>query len=193
MAVTRCHSSATLLNVLLFAIVGAKVGVTVGLPMLRTNTHRTHSRKRTGSPSARRQSRGFRKWQVAWLVAGLPLVLCAGISSSSRVRRLTEEDSGLTLELKPGDTFEIVLGGNPAAGYQWEARRLDYAVVRMLGDPMFAPHSSATGSGGEFVFRFQAVALGESRIRFNYQRSFEEGRAPLRSFECILVVSDTEH
>ncbi len=110
---------------------------------------------------------------------------------SSSVQRLTEADVSATLNRYPGERFEVVLSGNPAAGYQWEASSWDEAVLTRSPQPDYRQQSSAVGSGGEFIFVFEAVAAGRSTVQLIYHRPFETARKPLRTYEFTVVVKTT--
>jgi inhibitor of cysteine peptidase len=101
---------------------------------------------------------------------------------------LTEEDAGSTVELRVGDTMEVVLDGNPTTGFSWETAAIDESVLKQLGETGFEPHSSLIGSGGKFTFRFQAVASGQTLLRLVYHRSWETEVPPEKTFQVTVVV-----
>jgi inhibitor of cysteine peptidase len=127
-------------------------------------------------------------WSLRLLVVGAAFLLSACAASASNLRRLTEWNLGSSLELQPGDRFEIVLSGNPAAGYQWEASFWDETVLKLLGQPNYEQRSAAVGSGGEFAFTFEAVAVGQTKVELVYRRPFERTIKPSKTFEITTVV-----
>jgi predicted secreted protein len=44
------------------------------------------------------------------------------------------------------------------------------------------------GSGGTFIFTFEAAAPGEAALRLIYRRPFEKKAAPAEIFEVTVVV-----
>ena len=127
-------------------------------------------------------------WSLRLLVVGAAFLLSACAASASNLRRLTERNLGSSLELQPGDRFEVVLSGNPTAGYQWEDSFWDETVLKLLGQPNYKQRSAAVGSGGEFAFTFEAVAVGQTKVELVYRRPFEPTVKPRRTFEITAVV-----
>lgn len=117
--------------------------------------------------------------------------LCAAgtrAGATPSARRLTEADAGRAVDLAVGDRLEIALPGNPTTGFQWEIGALDHAVVRPLGQPHFAPSSTAIGAGGVVTLRFEAVAPGTATVRLDYRRPFEKDVPPARTFSATATV-----
>jgi inhibitor of cysteine peptidase len=102
--------------------------------------------------------------------------------------RLSEQDSGKTVELHAGDKLEVSLKGNPTTGYQWEMAAVDAAILKLVGEPEFNPDSSALGAGGKVTFRFEAVAAGQTTLQLIYHRSFEKNVPPIKTFKATVVV-----
>jgi inhibitor of cysteine peptidase len=127
-------------------------------------------------------------WSLRLLVVGAAFLLSACAASASNLRRLTERNLGLSLELQPGDRFEVVLSGNPTAGYQWEDSFWDETVLKLLSQPNYKQRSAAVGSGGEFAFTFEAVAVGQTKVELVYRRPFERTVKPSKTFEITAVV-----
>jgi len=101
---------------------------------------------------------------------------------------LSEEDAGSTVELRVGDTMEVVLDGNPTTGFSWETVAVDASVLKQLGEPGFEPYTNLIGSGGKFTFRFEAVASGQTLLRLVYHRPWETEVPPEETFEVTVVV-----
>ena len=110
------------------------------------------------------------------------------VSSSAAPVGLSEEDAGSTVELRVGDTMEVVLDGNPTTGFQWETAAVDASVLNQLGEPGFEPYSNLIGSGGKFTFRFEAVASGQTLLKLVYHRSWETDVPPEKTFEVTVTV-----
>ena len=127
-------------------------------------------------------------WSLRLLVVGASFLLSACAASASNLRRLTERNLGSSLELQLGDRFEVVLSGNPTAGYQWEDSFWDETVLKLLGQPNYKQRSAAVGSGGEFAFTFEAVAVGQTKVELVYRRPFEPTVKARRTFEITAVV-----
>jgi inhibitor of cysteine peptidase len=116
------------------------------------------------------------------------MALNASGPSVQKPTRLSEEDAGRTVELQAGDKLEVSLKGNPTTGYQWEMAVVDAAILKLVGEPEFNPHSSALGAGGKVTLRFEAVAAGQTTLQLIYHRSFEKNVPPLRTFKATVVI-----
>jgi inhibitor of cysteine peptidase len=101
---------------------------------------------------------------------------------------VNEADAGSTVELRVGDTMEVVLDGNPTTGFSWETAAVDASVLKQLGDPGFQPDTSLLGSGGKFTFRFEAVGSGQTLVRLIYHRPWEKNVPPEKTFEVTVIV-----
>jgi len=112
--------------------------------------------------------------------------LCISIPQAAVT--LSEEDAGSTVELRVGDTMEVVLDGNPTTGFSWETAAIDASVLKQLGEPGFEPYTNLIGSGGKFTFRFQAVSSGQTLLRLVYHRPWETEVPPEKTFEVTVVV-----
>lgn len=100
---------------------------------------------------------------------------------------LEEIDNGKTMTIRTGGTLQIQLEGNPTTGYAWEVDSLDSAILQFK-DRTFTPESEAVGAGGVVTLSFTAMAAGRTHLKLIYHRPWEEGIAPLKTFEAIVVV-----
>jgi inhibitor of cysteine peptidase len=125
---------------------------------------------------------------IAIVIVGL-LYSCSAEPSPIRSnKRLTEGDTGRSIELHIGDNLEVTLPGNPTTGFQWEVSAVNTAILRSTGEPIFEPSSSAVGGGGRITFRFEAVGIGQTGLTLNYHRPFEKDVPPVETFEVTVIV-----
>lgn len=122
------------------------------------------------------------KYVLLVLLAGLVVCGCAETIA------LTSDDDKATVELEPGERFDLTLPGNPTTGFAWTVVGSDENVVSQVGEPEFIPESTLVGAGGEFRFTFEGERPGTTTLSFAYERSFEDA-APLDEFEVTVVVS----
>ena len=111
------------------------------------------------------------------------LTACGGAAAS-----LVETDNGSTVDLKTGETFTILLEGNPTTGYNWAVMEIDPAVVELVGEPDYKADSNLIGSGGMYTFTFKAVSSGSTVVTLAYYRSWEEDVAPLNEYQVTVNV-----
>lgn len=98
------------------------------------------------------------------------------------------EDADRKLIMRPGQSFMVVLDGNPATGYSWELKSLNEAVVKLEGMPEYSSGGSEPGAGGTFAFRFSAQSAGETELVLVYHRPWEGGGDPLETYRLTIVV-----
>ena len=92
-----------------------------------------------------------------------------------------------------GQTMATVeLEGNPTTGYTWVYTMSPEGVAREVSSEYIpdTTNAAAVGSGGKFVFVFEAVAPGEAELSFSYLRVWEENIPPLRTLTYKLIVDD---
>ena len=70
----------------------------------------------------------------------------------------------------------IELAGNPTTGYSWEYTMSPENIIREVSNEYIADktETNVVGSGGKFVFTFEAVTQGETTLVFSYRRPWED-------------------
>ena len=122
------------------------------------------------------------------IIATTLLLIIGGCELGGTANQLREQDSGRSVEVQVGEKLEIILEGNPTTGYTWEQTTGDGAIVKLDGDPLYTSESNLIGAGGTYLFRFSAVAPGETSLTLIYHRSFEAGSPPLKTFTVLVTV-----
>jgi inhibitor of cysteine peptidase len=112
-------------------------------------------------------------------------VLCAVfllIAAPSAVfsRGLNERESRVVIELE----------GNPSTGYSWTYTADPEGIVREVSNEYRRDTAKgAVGTGGQFVFVFEALSRGETELRFIYARPWEKDAPPAESVSYTLRVN----
>lgn len=106
--------------------------------------------------------------------------------------RLTEADNGRTNQVNVGGAIEIILPGNPTAGYSWELDSFGTNVLQPAGVGEYLRSAQPgsiprVGAGGRFVFRFKTVGTGRGDIKMIYRRSWETTAAD-RAYSVVIEV-----
>ena len=101
--------------------------------------------------------------------------------------KLSENDSGKTVEIGVGEELEVILPGMPTTGYIWEVSSLNSNVLRP-GKADFFANDKAIGAGGMEIIKFHAIAAGESKVKLIFHRSFEPNMPPLKTFEVTVII-----
>ena len=92
------------------------------------------------------------------------------------------------MDMRPGDTLELSFESNPTTGYAWQLVEIDPQVLRQLSEEYVTPTSELLGTPGMQVFRFEAVAPGETTLKLAYFRSFEPEVPPEKTYQVKIVV-----
>lgn len=119
------------------------------------------------------------------------LAVCWGLVFPGYAAKISKTESAHqhNVKMKAGDTLEIALEGNPTTGYVWERVEGDNVILSPQGDYKYIPAKPLlVGSGGKFVFTFQGVAKGKTKLRIIYHRTFEKNVAPSKLFEVTVIV-----
>lgn len=133
---------------------------------------------------------------VLVLILALTAATAAGCGSAAGAAggplRLTDADNGKSFSVKPGDTIEVVIAGNPTTGYDWNVVLDDAsaALVRQVGDPMYAADSNdenLVGGGGTYTFTFEALKSGEASLDLAYARAWEDVD-PIQTFSVTVTI-----
>ena len=115
------------------------------------------------------------------------LVASMGVSAPSPIK-LTEKDSGHTVEIAAGSVMAVILKGNPTTGYTWAVASVDESILTQIGAAEFKAERKARGSGGTITLRFRAEGVGKTFLKLMYHRPFEKDRPPLKTFEVKVEV-----
>lgn len=88
---------------------------------------------------------------------------------------LTLRDDGDRVLLAPGDEVQVTLEGNATTGFSWELVEYDPTVITPLGEPTYdVDDDELVGAGGSWTWTLRALAAGESPVRFEYHRTWED-------------------
>lgn len=106
---------------------------------------------------------------------------------ASEMMKLTEKDSGRTVELRTGDELEITVPGNPTTGYVWEVNSLDPTLLKQ-DNSLFLHADKSIGSGGLEVIKLHAIGEGRGELKLIYHRPFEKNKLPIKTFEVSFKI-----
>ncbi|HEX9978144.1 MAG TPA: protease inhibitor I42 family protein [Acidimicrobiia bacterium] len=123
---------------------------------------------------------------VALVAAGALAATAMSSDEPSEPQAFTAADRGRSIELGVGESFSIVLDGNPTTGYGWQVDGIDESVLSTT-DPEYRSDSNLIGSGGQYTFTFTGVAAGQTQVRLVYLRPWEQAE-PLETFVLTVTV-----
>ena len=114
----------------------------------------------------------MKRWMLAGMFLFASLLVGCGDSTADSSLTVTQAQNGGTTALAKGEMLTVELAGNPTTGYEWTVTQMDAAFLR-LEESIYAPDSSAIGSGGTYTFRFEALKAGSTALGLAYRRSWE--------------------
>ena len=120
----------------------------------------------------------------------LTLAACSSLAANaaSGPKNITAADAGKTIELKKGAILTVSLEGNATTGFNWVVADPAPAILKQEGDAQVTPVSDAIGAGGTIVLKFSALQSGQATLKLAYQRPWEKGVAPEKTFEVTVIV-----
>jgi inhibitor of cysteine peptidase len=128
----------------------------------------------------------MKKSMILALVGMFFLMTAAGCSG--KTTKLDSEMNGQTITVKPGETIELKLAGNPTTGFDWIVQELDTSVLSQSGEYSYKADSNLIGSGGVMTFKFKAEAAGTTTLTLYYMRAWEKDVEPAQVFSVTVIV-----
>jgi predicted secreted protein len=91
------------------------------------------------------------------------------------------------IEVTAGQEFTITIRTNTGSGYHWElAEELDPKVVEYVWKDFVPLQPDTPNSTGKDIWRFKAVAPGETRIVLGYYIGMTEDSAGMATFNVVV-------
>ena len=94
------------------------------------------------------------------------------------------------VEVKTGDLISVVLGHNPATGYEWEEPVIaDTAIIQQKGKPVYIPPKERVpGAGGNQAWEYTALQAGTSNITMKYSQPWDGGEKGTWVYTLTVIV-----
>jgi inhibitor of cysteine peptidase len=116
---------------------------------------------------------------------------------SSHTLIVTAQDNGSSLILRPGETLQVVLGGNAGTGYGWDLEHHDPSRIEPLGmeslsapGPPLPDGRSLPLAGGpqQISFLFRMLRPGRSSLQLRYWRPWEGASSIIERFRLRVEI-----
>jgi predicted secreted protein len=102
--------------------------------------------------------------------------------------RLSDGDSGKTVELAVGSTLVVDLEENVTTGFSWAVKGEAPAVLKSMSDEQKAAETTGVvGAAGRHTWEYQATKVGEGTLTLVYARPWESVQ-PAKTFTVDVVV-----
>jgi inhibitor of cysteine peptidase len=124
----------------------------------------------------------------AWLMHSPAAVSCAEAEKAPKTMvSLTETDNGRTIDIRLGETVQVILPENATTGYRWAIDHYNEEFIEALSTE---PHYSAkaVGSGGEVAFIFRGQKIGTGEFVLKHWRHWEGDSSVTERFRLWLHV-----
>jgi inhibitor of cysteine peptidase len=105
-------------------------------------------------------------------------------------KTLTESDNDQRLNLKVNEVVKVKLESNITTGFRWNlSNETDTNIVSLVSsDYKENSADKKLGAGGYETFTFKAKSKGNTTIILTYNKPWEEGVEPLKTFKINIVV-----
>ena len=105
---------------------------------------------------------------------------------------VTENDSEGEVTVAVGDTLVVALDSNPTTGFSWALVNISDTAVLLNVSSEYIPHPTPegepmTGSGGEEIWSFAALAAGSADIAMQYAQPWQPEQ-PAATFNIRVTV-----
>jgi predicted secreted protein len=89
-------------------------------------------------------------------------------------------------------TVTVELTGNPTTGYTWVYTISPEGILHKISTKYIPDQTGGAvgGSGGKFIFLFEALAEGEAELTFSYLRVWETDTSPAETRVYRATVDD---
>jgi len=133
--------------------------------------------------------KAFVRKAMILLIGGL-LILQPGCGMAHKeATLLRDEDNGRTVHLAVGSILTLKLTSQPGTGYTWTVVQPAEGLFVPVGEPHFENTAEKRiGGSGYQIFQFKVVREGKDVLELGYQRSWEKGVQPFRSFKIRIEV-----
>ncbi|MCF7791561.1 MAG: protease inhibitor I42 family protein [Victivallales bacterium] len=118
------------------------------------------------------------------------IILCSCSKHiSDEPKQLGFEDSGKEISIFTGQSIDINLVENTAAGNVWGISPYKADTLGFISSK-FIPDENIKGAGGHRIIRFRALRSGEAVIKITYYKIQENEDKPIKEFRIKVKILD---
>jgi inhibitor of cysteine peptidase len=127
------------------------------------------------------------------LAAVIAVALLTGLAGctvpAAKAARLSDGESGKTVQLAVGGSLVIDLEENASTGYAWQTTGSLPLMLKAAGDKATpSGQGGLVGAAGRRSLTFTAAQAGTGELRLAYARPWEKGVPPAKTFVVTVVV-----
>jgi len=121
-----------------------------------------------------------------WRVA-LAIMLIGGCAATASALLLTEIDSGKTIEVGVGQTFELSLKMAGGTGYIWELGPVNARLLQVGEKRTNVENPTMPGAPVRVIWPIKALAAGRATVTAQLVRPWMRDQ-PAQKFEATIVI-----
>lgn len=128
-----------------------------------------------------------KRWVTGVLVFLVLSFLLSGNTAYGKTITVQEKKGPQSVLVGKKDTLQVILAGNPTAGYQWTQHVVPPCLKTV--ESRYVPDKvkpGVVGSGGRYIWRYKAVTAGKGQMAFWYARPWESVQPKLFSVQVIV-------
>ena len=115
-------------------------------------------------------------------------MLALPVLFSCKEKLVKYSDSGKTVHLVVDQILKIQLPGDAASGSDWRQIAYNDSVLIRKGKGNYMLGDGSISAPGMYIFRFRALAPGESKIVMEYGDKWDSDKPVTKKFELEVVV-----
>lgn len=126
--------------------------------------------------------------RIAAVLLVLGICVTAGQSAANRIVTATERNTNARLAV--GDTLVVRLQSTPSTGYGWQIAACNKKVLKQMGEPVLEDSGkNLPGAPQHQVFKFKALATGNTVLELHYVRPWEKGKPPATIYKLSVTIT----
>lgn len=135
---------------------------------------------------------------LALIVAAILALVLAGCRDGGEdhapMVQVRESDMGGQINVKQGQTLEVILPANPSTGYQWHCSWQPRDLLQLVSREYSGSGTHRPGAGGVSHFLIKAVGAGTATLTVQYGRWWKGGqRQPAQTLRIIIGAPQRRH
>ena len=122
-----------------------------------------------------------------FLIAFFAIVLLPG-AANAETKVATDADKGNDIQIKVGDTLEVRLNANPAAGFKWYVHPKSTALLHLTAQPQTAGAEPAADRPQVQVFTFEIKRKGDGILLMRYAPAKEKPQLGEEQYSLHVII-----
>lgn len=113
---------------------------------------------------------------------------CLTQAALAETKVATDADKGNDIQVKVGDTLEVRLNANPAAGFKWYVHPKSTALLHLTGETQTAGAEPAADRPQVQVFTFEIKRKGDGILLMRYAPAKEKPQLGEEQYSLHVII-----